>query len=333
MAPHAAHELSGMFDQVSDRYDFLNRVLSLGQDRAWREAMWASVPDDARAVLDLCTGTGSSLEGLRQPGRLVVGVDVSLEMLRIAGGDQRSTGWAPRLVCADGFHLPLADHSFDAITVAFGVRNLRPRRDALEEMRRVLVPGGRLIVLEATAPERGFTAPFHRFYLRHVVPFAGRLSRDPSAYSYLGQSILDFGSGERFEEDLGAASFTIAERRSFLLGATRLWVSHSKGGSGQSSAALQDARSGRAIRGILPRPAGARGSEWRVWAGTQLVLSLALVAALVYGLWVVLNSGVRLPLAGWNRPLAIALLAGGALAFGLRALTLLARLANPPERP
>jgi hypothetical protein len=75
------------------------------------------------------------------------------------------------------------------------VRNLRPRRTALEELRRVLVPGGSLIVLEATAPDRGLTAPFHRFYLRHVVPFAGRLSRDPSAYAYLGHSILDFGSG------------------------------------------------------------------------------------------------------------------------------------------
>jgi demethylmenaquinone methyltransferase/2-methoxy-6-polyprenyl-1,4-benzoquinol methylase len=332
MAPHAARELSGMFDQVSDRYDFLNRVLSLGQDRAWREAMWSRVPESARTVLDLCTGTGTSLDGLRQPGRLVLGIDVSVEMLRIAKAEQRGTGWAPRLVCADGFHLPLPDHSIDAITVAFGVRNLRPRRAALEELRRVLVPGGSLIVLEATAPDRGLTAPFHRFYLRHVVPFAGRLSRDPSAYAYLGHSILDFGSGRGFDEDLAATGYSTGERRSFLLGATRLWVSHSKGGDGQSSAALQDARSGRAIRGILPRRSEARSSEWRVWAGTQLALSLALVLALLYGLWVVVNSGDRLSLAGWNRPIAITLLAGGALAFGVRSLALLARLTNPPER-
>ena len=333
MAPHAARELSGMFDQVSGRYDFLNRVLSLGQDHAWRVAMWRLVPDDAGAVLDLCTGTGTSLDGLRRPGRLVVGIDVSLGMLQVARSEQRRTGWAPRLVCADGFRLPLPDGSFDAITIAFGVRNLRPRREALREMRRVLRPGGALVVLEATAPERGVSAPFHRFYLRHVVPFAGRLSPDPSAYAYLGHSILDFGSGEAFEADLRETGFTIAERRSFLLGATRLWASRSEGGDGQTSAALQDARAGRAIRGILPRRPSPVASEWRIWTSVQVVLSLALAAGLGYALWLVLKFGVRLPLLGWNRGLAVALLAGGTLVFAFRALVLITRLAETPERP
>src|SRR5262245_59423859 len=108
-APHAARELGGMFDQVSGRYDFLNQLMSLGQDRAWRRALAWAVPDGSHAVLDLCTGSGASLAGLRRPGRLVLGVDVSLAMLELAADHQRPRGWAARLVCADGFHLPLRD--------------------------------------------------------------------------------------------------------------------------------------------------------------------------------------------------------------------------------
>src|SRR5262245_34816383 len=150
-----------MFDDVSGRYDLLNRIMSLGQDRAWRAAMWREVPEGARVVLDLCTGSGVSLAGLRRPGRLVMGVDVSLRMLEIAAHGQGRSGWAPRLVCADGSRLPLAPGSLDAITIAFGIRNLRPREEALTELARVLRPGGRLVVLEAAAPAGGPFAPFH----------------------------------------------------------------------------------------------------------------------------------------------------------------------------
>src|SRR5207249_9514898 len=132
--------------------------------------------------------------------------------------------WAPRLACADAFRLPLRDACLDAITVAFGVRNLRPHDDALAELARVLKPGGRLVVLEATAPAPGWTAPLHRFYLERIVPAAGRLSDDPSAYHYLSRSVLAFGAGAEFEAALAAAGFVIARRRSFLMGATRLWT-------------------------------------------------------------------------------------------------------------
>ena len=184
-----------MFDDVSGRYDLLNRLMSLGQDGAWRAAMWRAVPESAGTVLDLCTGSGVSLKGLRRPGRIVLGMDVSLRMLEIAAGRQRETGWTPRVVCADGFHLPLRDRSLDAITIAFGMRNLRPREEALVELARVLRPGGTLAVLEATAPASGPFAPIHAFYLRRVVPWLGRLSKYPSAYAYLSRSVFEFGAG------------------------------------------------------------------------------------------------------------------------------------------
>src|SRR5258705_13787548 len=125
LQPRAARELGGMFDDVSGRYDLLNQIMSLGQDRVWRAAMWRAVPESARAVLDLCTGSGASLPGLRRAGRLVLGADVSLGMIERAADLERPAGWAPRLLCADAFQLPLPNASLDAVTIAFGIRNLR----------------------------------------------------------------------------------------------------------------------------------------------------------------------------------------------------------------
>src|SRR5215831_1596593 len=235
--PDAGREMASMFDDVSRRYDLLNAVMTLGQDVAWREVMWRSVPPGARTVLDLCTGSGISLSGLRRVGRTVLGIDVSLGMLRVAAGAHAGAGWSPRLACADAFRLPLRTSSLDAVTIAFGIRNLRPRRVALAELARVLVPRGRLVVLEAAAPAAGALAPFARWWIRHAIPFAGRLSPDPSAYRYLAHSIFEFGSGPEFEADLDACGFTRLEARAFLFGATRLWVAESGAAVGQKATA------------------------------------------------------------------------------------------------
>jgi demethylmenaquinone methyltransferase / 2-methoxy-6-polyprenyl-1,4-benzoquinol methylase len=175
--------MASMFDDVSGRYDLLNRLMTLGRDASWREAMAREVPDDARVVLDLCTGNGVSLDGLRVPGRVAIGLDTSMQMLRQAVDAHGRTGWAPRFVCGDAFRIPLRDGSVAAITVAFGVRNLRPRLDALREMRRVLAPGGTLVVLEALAPTSGPLAPAHRWWVRRMIPLAGRLSPRPTSTS------------------------------------------------------------------------------------------------------------------------------------------------------
>ena len=116
-----------MFDDVSGRYDLLNRFMSLGQDGAWREAMWRAVPADANRVLDLATGSGVSVPGLTRPGRTVLGMDVSFAMLEVAHDTYGGPGWSPRFACADGFRLPLRDGALDAVTIAFGIRNFRPR--------------------------------------------------------------------------------------------------------------------------------------------------------------------------------------------------------------
>lgn len=326
-----------MFDDVSGRYDLLNRIMSLGQDRAWRAAMWRAVPERAHAVLDLCTGSGVSLTGLRRPGRLVLGADVSLRMLELAAEQQGGAGWAPRLVCADGFHLPLHDRSLDAVTIAFGIRNLRPLGDALAELARVLRPGGTLVVLEASAPAPGPFAPFHALYVRHLIPLAGRLSPDPSAYAYLSKSIFAFGDGAEFERAVAAAGFAVLASRRFMLGATRLWVAQRSPGAGQNMAppgggTMQNARPGGQDGVNVPILADPGSGEWRVWNGVQAALAMAITASLGYGLAQMAKSGADLPLAGWQRSLAWVLLVGWLLVFAVRSLVLLRRFLEPPRR-
>jgi demethylmenaquinone methyltransferase/2-methoxy-6-polyprenyl-1,4-benzoquinol methylase len=334
--PHAGQAMAEMFDQVTPAYDLLNRLMTLGQDEAWRRAMWRAIPESARSVLDLCTGNGVSLPGLQRTGRLVLGVDVSLGMLEVADAEHGGGGWAPRLACADAFRLPLRDGHLDAVTIAFGMRNLRPRERSLAELARVLRPGGTLAVLEATAPRPGLLAPFHRFHLRHVVPLLGRLSPDPSAYRYLGESILEFGDGREFESALSAAGFGIRSSRSFLLGASRLWVAEKRARRGEIPSgerpALQDARPGSGAGGEMAHPGAGREGEWRAWTAGQLVVSAALVAALVWAGFEYRNVAADLPLQDWQRAAGWLALGVGLALFGLRTVALAALLARGPRR-
>ena len=311
-----------MFDGVSRRYDLLNQVMTLGQDSAWREAMWRRVPAAAHRVLDLCTGSGVSLAGLCRPGRTVVGIDVSLAMLRVAAADTAPSGWAPRLACADGFRLPLRAGVLDAVTVAFGIRNLRPRRDALAEIARVLAPGGRLVVLEAAAPAPGPLAPFARWWVRHAIPLAGRLSPDPTAYRYLSESIFEFGAGPEFEADLDAAGFRRLESRAFLFGAARLWVAESASVLGQNPTARpRSVRSAIRAPGDFAQGAGGRypsPGEASVWRLAQAVTSLALTAAFAWALVVWLKVRDHLPLSPPQRIGAWVLIVGGLVVFAGR---------------
>lgn len=328
--PHASRAMASMFDGVSGRYDLLNQLMSLGQDAAWREAMWRGVPADARTVLDLCTGSGVSLTGLRRPGRLVLGMDVSLRMLEVARDQQGSAGWAPRLACADGFRLPVRDGALDAVTIAFGIRNLRPRPASLAELARAIRPGGVLSVLEATAPGPGPLRPLLAFYVRHAIPMLGRLSPDPSAYRYLSESIFEFGSGPQFERDLAGAGFEVLERRSFLLGASRLWVARRAGAVGQNPAAPGGAvHSARGASGETAQGTERAGVELGgpfAWLAAQALVSALLLVSLAWAfvVWSKLNAG--LPLNSVQRAFGWTLIVSGLVVFGVRTVWLGLRL-------
>jgi demethylmenaquinone methyltransferase/2-methoxy-6-polyprenyl-1,4-benzoquinol methylase len=320
--------MAGMFDEVAGRYDLLNSLMTLGQDRAWRAALGRAVPAEARVVLDLCTGSGVSLERLVRPGRLVLGVDVSLRMLEVAAGEHGSWGWAPRLTCADAFQLPLRTGSLDAVTLAFGMRNLRPRPDALGELARVLRPGGTLAVLEATAPAPGPLAPWHAFHVRRIIPLLGRLSSDPAAYRYLSESIFEFGAGEEFERDLAAAGFRLVGRQAYLFGAARLWTAQRLAGAGSSP--LQDARSEAPGRGNITQTPFPGEREWRWWVSAQASLAAALTASLVWALVVWIKWRPALHLAPWQERGLWSLILIALAAFAVRTGSLLLRLLGPP---
>lgn len=324
----AVRAQAGMFDHVSGRYDLLNSLMTLGQDRTWRAAMWRAVPETAGVVLDLCTGSGVSLGGLRRPGRVLLGVDASLRMLELAADAHGPWGWAPRLTCADAFRLPFRDGALDAVTIAFGMRNLRPRASALAELARVLAPGGTLVVLEAAAPRPGPLAPFHRFYARDIIPLLGRLSPDPAAYRYLSGSIFEFGTGEEFERELVAGGFGVSGRQAFLFGATRLWTAQRlAGGDGR---ALRNARSGADGPGYFAQAGHPGDLEWRWWTSSRAAVSAALTGTLAWALVTWIKWRPALHLDPWQDRILWLLILAGLAGFALRTIALLLRLLGPP---
>jgi len=215
--------LSPMFDRAAEGYDRLNSLMSLGQDAAWRRAMVAEIQPGDR-VLDLCCGSArSSVEAAKRSGRLVVGADVSWEMLVRGAAHAAAAGVRFAAVRADAFRLPFRDGAFDVITVAWGLRNLVPEPEALAEMRRVLRAGGRLLVLDSPSPEPGALGALHTGYVRWIVPALGRLSPDPAAYRYLSESILRFGRVREVARRIEAAGSVCEPPRTLTFGAAALW--------------------------------------------------------------------------------------------------------------
>lgn len=217
-----------MFDRIARRYDALNRILSGGIDRGWRRRAVASLGlDRAGRLLDLATGTADlSIEAARARGGLeVVGLDPSPGMLAVGRRKVRAAGLAGRvrLVVGDAQALPFPDRSFDAVSIAFGIRNVPDRARALAEMARVLVPGGRLAILELSEARGGFLAPFARFHVHVLVPFLGALLSGAPEYRYLQQSIAAFPPPDAFAATIRAAGFRV-EFRALTFGVCHLYV-------------------------------------------------------------------------------------------------------------
>lgn len=177
-----------MFDRVAPRYDVANTLLSLGQDRLWRQ--FAAKGVGARAgerILDVATGTGMLARDLRGSGADVVALDFSLSMLRVGMERGDALLWCN----GDGMRLPFMDETFDAVTIAFGLRNLPDPSAGLAELHRVTRPGGRLLVLEFSRPTRTAFRTVYHGYLRGILPRAAEVfTSDPGAYGYLGASIV-----------------------------------------------------------------------------------------------------------------------------------------------
>lgn len=204
-----------MFDAIAGKYDLLNRVLSAGVDRRWRRHAIRSLQLTGRErVLDLCTGTADlAIAALTAaPGAArAIGVDFSAAMLGIARTKlrRRQLTDAVALVRGDATRSPLADQSVDAVTVAFGIRNIEDTAAACAEIRRVLVPGGRIAILEFAIPATPCVRTVYLWYFNRVLPRVGRLvSRHNAAYRYLPASVGAFAPPEAFVELLRRSGFT-----------------------------------------------------------------------------------------------------------------------------
>jgi len=195
-----------MFDRVARRYDLANHLLSFGRDFFWRRRATEIVARwNPACVLDVATGSGDLALALHNKisHAQIVGLDFSSAMLALA----RCKG-VRQLIAGDAAQLPLAEQSFDAVTVAFGLRNVRDWAAALREMRRVLASTGHLLVLDFSLPPRPILHFLYRFYLRRILPLASAIiTREKEAYQYLGASIENFPSGRAMCHLIEASGF------------------------------------------------------------------------------------------------------------------------------
>lgn len=207
----APEGVESMFDRIAPVYDAMNRVMTAGFDRRWRRLTVAAVVRSGDRVLDACCGTGDLAIAAAAAGADVVGLDFSEAMLGRARRKSKTVEW----VRGDLLAVPYADASFDAATVGFGVRNVADLERALQELRRVLRPEGRLGILEITQP-RGALKPFFSLWFDRVVPLLGKLLPGGQAYTYLPASVRRFPGAEELTVVLRACGFAEVEFR--LLG-------------------------------------------------------------------------------------------------------------------
>jgi demethylmenaquinone methyltransferase/2-methoxy-6-polyprenyl-1,4-benzoquinol methylase len=217
-------EVSAMFDQVAERYDLLNDVLSVGRVRWWRRVVTAAVGAGAGdLVLDLAAGTGTSARALAGAGATCVACDFSLGMLGV--GARKTGREAVSFVAGDAVRLPFRDGIFDAVTMSFGLRNVADTGAALAEMRRVTRPGGRLVICEFGHLPAG---PLDRLYdwaLAVGLPAVARaLSRNAAAYAYLAESIAAWPDAERLADVVRSAGWSAVRWRRLTMGVVAVHV-------------------------------------------------------------------------------------------------------------
>jgi demethylmenaquinone methyltransferase / 2-methoxy-6-polyprenyl-1,4-benzoquinol methylase len=206
-----------MFDRIAPVYDVMNRVMTVGLDLRWRRISAEAVVRPGDRVLDACCGTGDLAVACARVGGTVTGLDFAPRMLERARRKLPTATW----VEGDLLALPFDADSFEAATVGFGVRNVADLEGGLAELRRVLVPGGRVAVLEITQP-RGVLGPFYRVWFDRIVPLLGKALKGGAAYSYLPASVRRFPGPEQLADLMRAAGFANVSYRTFAGGIVAL---------------------------------------------------------------------------------------------------------------
>ena len=217
-------QVENMFDKIAYRYDFLNRFLSAGIDVGWRKkAIKQLVPSQPKIILDVATGTGDfaliSYQMLK-PNK-IVGIDISEGMLDIGRKKILKAGLQKRieLLNGDSEAIFFDDNTFDAVTVAFGVRNFENLEKGLSEIQRVLKPGAKLIIVECTKPSLPVIKQLYHFYMRFITPKIGNIiAKDNQAYQYLNNSVIQFPEKKSFIHILNQAGYRNTFYKTLTLG-------------------------------------------------------------------------------------------------------------------
>lgn len=221
-------QVARMFDSISGRYDFLNHFLSLGIDILWRKKAIALLRDlQPKTILDVATGTGDfSIEALSLKPEKIIGVDISEGMLEVGRQKmrKRKIDSIIELRLGDSENLPFTDNFFDAVIVAFGVRNFEDMKGGLTEMLRVVKPGGKVIVLEFSRPSKFPMKQLYRVYFTTILPLIGRwVSRDQAAYRYLPESVQAFPDGKDFVKILSDIGYKNPQCNPLTFGISSLY--------------------------------------------------------------------------------------------------------------
>lgn len=222
-------QVTQMFDTISKNYDGLNRVISLGIDVKWRKKVVRIVSKSSpNTILDIATGTGDLAINLVKTGAsTIVGLDISPGMLAIGKEKvtQKHLNEKIEMVIGDSENLPFENDAFDAITVAFGVRNFENLEKGLKEILRVLKPNGTFVVLETSVPTKFPFKQGYFFYSKYILPTIGRLfSKDKIAYNYLSESAAVFPFGEDFNNILRKTGFINVENKPQTFGVASIYV-------------------------------------------------------------------------------------------------------------
>lgn len=209
-----------MFDGIAADYDLMNRVMTMGQDQRWRRFVAAKAGDPQSGwVLDLATGTGdiASLMEKEYPQAHHIGADFSINMLLEA--KKRFSSQKINWQASDANCLPYKDNSFESVTFGYLLRNVDDSLKVLQEIHRVLKPGGRIVCLDTSPPAKNILYPFIRLYFRFGIPLLGRMiASDEAAYSYLTGSTMDFHEAQELADIFTAAGFAAVDYKKFMMG-------------------------------------------------------------------------------------------------------------------
>ncbi|HEY3307481.1 MAG TPA: bifunctional demethylmenaquinone methyltransferase/2-methoxy-6-polyprenyl-1,4-benzoquinol methylase UbiE [Desulfuromonadaceae bacterium] len=219
-----------MFGAIAPRYDFLNRLLSLGIDRRWRtKAVQQLMYRPGGRILDVATGTGDVAIEIAKatPASVkITGADFCKEMVELGKAKVALSEYAQKieLIVAPCEDLPFPENTFDSVTIAFGIRNVVDRKLGMAEMRRVLRPGGRMIILEFSTPRSQLFRQIYYFYFRRLLPMVGGLFSRYNAYKYLPDSVLEFPSIEEFSNTIRETGFENVKVQELTFGIASIYV-------------------------------------------------------------------------------------------------------------